>query len=241
MIFQDPMTSLNPVLTIGRQIRESLETHMGMNRSESERRATELLDQVGIPNAPQRVREYPHQFSGGMRQRAMIAMGLVTAPALIVADEPTTALDVTVQAQILDLLREVNRNEGTAILFISHDIAVVTELCERVIVMYAGRIVETVSVGDLRSGAVHPYTRALMATVVDLDRDPAQPLAMIEGRPAAVDSLEPGCPFAPRCPLAIDRCVREEPPLRPTARGAAACWVTVPPGPEPSPNTEVTV
>jgi oligopeptide/dipeptide ABC transporter ATP-binding protein len=175
-----------------------------------------------------------------MRQRAMIAMGLVTAPALIVADEPTTALDVTVQAQILDLLRDVNRKHGTAILFISHDIAVITELCERVVVMYAGRVVETIAVDDLRRSAAHPYTQALMATVVDLDRDPAKPLATIRGRPASVDALGVGCPFAPRCPLAVERCLEEEPPLLPTARGAAACWVTAS-VPGPSPPSEVSV
>ena len=189
--------------------------------------AIEGLADTGIPGPADRVNQYPHEFSGGMRQRVMIAMGLVTKPSLILADEPTTALDVTVQAQILDLLRGLNRDTGTAVLFISHDIAVVTSLCSRLIVMYAGRVVETVYATDLPAGAMHPYTRALMATVVDLGHDPAEKLATIPGNPMVAGSVEAGCPFAPRCPLVIDRCRAEEPPLaRHAGRGSVACWVT---------------
>jgi oligopeptide/dipeptide ABC transporter ATP-binding protein len=241
VIFQDPMTSLNPALRVGEQIAEKARAHLGVGRREADALAIRGLSETHIAGAASRHRDYPHQFSGGMRQRAMIAMGLVTSPALIVADEPTTALDVTVQAQILGLLREVNREKRTAILFISHDIAVVTELCSRVVVMYAGRIVETIAVADLRHGAAHPYTRALMSTVVDLGHDPEQPLATIKGRPASLDALEAGCPFAPRCPLVVDRCLREEPPLLPAARGTAACWVTAGGAPGASPSREVSV
>ena len=210
-IFQDPMSSLNPALRIGVQISEKARAHSGAGRREATALAIKGLADTGIPGPADRVNQYPHEFSGGMRQRVMIAMGLVTKPSLILADEPTTALDVTVQAQILDLLRGLNRDTGTAVLFISHDIAVVTSLCSRLIVMYAGRVVETVYATDLPAGAMHPYTRALMATVVDLGHDPAEKLATIPGNPMVAGSVEAGCPFAPRCPLVIDRCRAEEP------------------------------
>jgi oligopeptide/dipeptide ABC transporter ATP-binding protein len=225
VVFQDPMTSLNPALRVGEQIAEKARVHLGAGRKAAAALAVRGLSETHIPGAAARAAQYPHEYSGGMRQRAMIAMGVVTSPTLVIADEPTTALDVTVQAQILELLRELNRDHGTAILFISHDIAVVTELCTRLIVMYAGRVVETTTVADLLEGAEHPYTRALLATVVDLDQDPAQPLATISGRPPALDALPAGCPFAPRCPLVEEQCLVEEPPLLPNARGSVACWV----------------
>ena len=225
VIFQDPMSTLNPALRVGRQLTEKVEVHAGMGRREALALAEQRLAQTGIADAARRLRDYPHEFSGGMRQRAMIAMGLMTDPALIVADEPTTALDVTVQAQILDLLREINARSGTAILFISHDLAVVSELCSRVLVMYAGRIVETLDTAAL-DRASHPYTRALLETVVDLDSDPAQPLVTIPGQPPALERPLAGCPFAPRCAEAVDRCGSEAPALAPLGEPGhlVACW-----------------
>jgi len=225
VIFQDPMSSLNPAVRVGRQLAEKLEIHAGMSRGDALARAEQRLAQTHLPAARRRLRQYPHEFSGGMRQRAMIAMGLMTDPALIVADEPTTALDVTVQAQILDLLREINRRSGTAILFISHDLAVVTELCTRVLVMYAGRIVEALDTTAL-DRAAHPYTRALLETVVDLESDPEQPLATIPGRPPTIERPAAGCPFAPRCAEATDHCRVETPALVPLGdpQHLAACW-----------------
>jgi oligopeptide/dipeptide ABC transporter ATP-binding protein len=228
VVFQDPMTSLNPSMRIGRQLAEKVEVHQGANRREALALAVQGLRGVDIPAPGRRVRQYPHEFSGGMRQRAMIAMGLITEPALIIADEPTTALDVTVQAQILDLLRQINAEHETAILFVSHDIAVITELCSRVIVMYAGRIVETLPVDDLTAAAAHPYTQALISTVVDLDTDRSQPLATIRGRPPSPDAMPNGCPFEPRCPIRVERCRVQEPPLQSLAPGrSVACWVAL--------------
>jgi oligopeptide/dipeptide ABC transporter ATP-binding protein len=227
-IFQDPMSSLNPAVTIGVQISEKAEAHLGSSRREAKALAVKGLADTRIPGPVARVDQYPHEFSGGMRQRVMIAMGLVTSPSLILADEPTTALDVTVQAEILDLLRDLNRETGAAILFISHDIAVVTSLCSRLVVMYAGRVVEVVDVADLPAGAMHPYTRALLSTVVDLEHDPAERLATVPGQAVVDGSLQAGCAFAPRCPLVVDRCRVQEPPLmRHSGRGSAACWITV--------------
>jgi oligopeptide/dipeptide ABC transporter ATP-binding protein len=227
-VFQDPMSSLNPVLRIGRQLTEKVEVHLKLGRRDALALAEERLGQTRIPEPAMRLRQYPHEFSGGMRQRAMIAMGLMTTPALIVADEPTTALDVTVQAQILELLRELNERSGTAVLLISHDLAVVSELCSRVLVMYAGRIVETLD-GDRLDQAAHPYTRALLGTMIDLDTDPEQPLVTIPGQPPALGQAAVGCPFAARCPEVMERCRQEDPPLLPLPDDdhRAACWARV--------------
>src|SRR5438105_6449350 len=199
MIFQDPMTSLNPVLTVGRQIREALETHFGMERKPAEARAAELLDQVGIPAARSRVNDYPHQFSGGMRQRAMIAMALACEPKLLIADEPTTALDVTIQAQILDLLRALVADRDTALVLITHDLGVVAGMCERVHVMYSGLFMETGSAEQVFETPRHPYTLGLLQSVPRLDAPRGRKLHPIEGAPRDMLRAPTACPFAPRC------------------------------------------
>jgi oligopeptide transport system ATP-binding protein len=230
MIFQDPMTSMNPVLTIGRQIREALETHFGMSRSAADARATELLDQVGIPSAKSRLRDYPHQFSGGMRQRAMIAMALACEPKLLIADEPTTALDVTIQAQILDLLRALAGEHGTALVLITHDLGVVAGMCERVHVMYAGMFVETGTAEDLFAHPRHPYTVGLLQSVPRLDAARGAKLQPIEGAPRDMLSAPAACPFAPRCRYALDLCLHAVPDLRRMDSGSheARCVNPVP-------------
>jgi peptide/nickel transport system permease protein len=224
-VFQDPMSALNPALRVGRQLAEVAEVHQGAEHRSAMRRAVARLDAVKIPAAERRARQYPSEFSGGMRQRAVIGMGLMVDPVLIIADEPTTALDVTVQGEVLDLLRQVRDDRGTAVLFISHDIAVIAELASRVLVMYAGRIVEDLPVGDLVDRAAHPYTRALVASVPDLDTDRTQPLSSISGRPPDPREVGQGCAFAERCPLADDTCLTTRPPLA-TAPGGrrVACW-----------------
>jgi oligopeptide transport system ATP-binding protein len=225
MIFQDPMTSLNPVLTIGRQIRESLETHFDMDKGEANRRAGELLDQVGIPSAKSRVRDYPHQFSGGMRQRAMIAMALAGEPKLLIADEPTTALDVTIQAQILNLLRQLVAERNTALILITHDLGVVAGMCERVNVMYAGMFMETGSAEQVFARPRHPYTLGLLQSVPRLDAARKTPLHPIEGQPR--DMLDPpqACPFAPRCRYEVEQSRQEVPPLETIEPGhKVACF-----------------
>ena len=225
MIFQDPMTSMNPVLTVGRQIREVLETHFDLDRKEANRRAAELLDRVGIPGAKSRIRDYPHQFSGGMRQRAMIAMALACEPKLLIADEPTTALDVTIQAQILDLLRELVRERETALILITHDLGVVAGMCERVNVMYAGTFVETGAAGQLFARPRHPYTLWLLQSVPRLDSRRGERLHPIEGAPR--DMLRPpsACPFEPRCRYRVEKCAAELPPLGDIEGGhAIACF-----------------
>jgi oligopeptide transport system ATP-binding protein len=213
MIFQDPMTSLNPVLTIGRQIRETLETHFDMNRKEAEARAAELIDRVGIPSAKARLRDYPHQFSGGMRQRAMIAMALACEPKLMIADEPTTALDVTIQAQILDLLRELVAEEDAALILITHDLGVVAGMCERVNVMYAGMFMETGSAEQLFGAPRHPYTLGLLQSVPRLDLGRRARLHPIEGSPPNMLHAPSACPFQPRCRYEVDLSSREVPQL----------------------------
>jgi oligopeptide transport system ATP-binding protein len=213
MIFQDPMTSLNPVLTIGRQIRETLETHFDMNRKEAEARAAELIDRVGIPSAKARMRDYPHQFSGGMRQRAMIAMALACEPKLLIADEPTTALDVTIQAQILDLLRELVAEENAALILITHDLGVVAGMCERVNVMYAGMFMETGSAEQLFGAPRHPYTLGLLQSVPRLDLGRRARLHPIEGLPPNMLRAPAACPFQPRCRYEVDLSSREVPQL----------------------------
>ncbi|WP_144119256.1 dipeptide/oligopeptide/nickel ABC transporter permease/ATP-binding protein [Catellatospora sichuanensis] len=225
MVFQDPTTSFNPVQRIGRQLAEVAEQHLGDRRGPALARAVDRLRAVRIPGAARRARQFPHEFSGGMRQRAMIGMGLMGEPKLIIADEPTTALDVTVQRQVLALLAAVRAADDVAMLLISHDIGVVEQVCDRVLVMYAGRIVEDLPAAQLRDGARHPYTRALLGAVPDLATDRDQPLVVIPGRPADPAAPPPGCAFAPRCPLADDHCVRADPALLDDGLGGrVACW-----------------
>jgi oligopeptide/dipeptide ABC transporter ATP-binding protein len=229
MIFQDPMTSLNPVLTIGRQLREPLETHFGMGRREATARAAELLERVGIPSPDVRISDYPHQFSGGMRQRAMIAMALACRPKLMIADEPTTALDVTIQAQILSLLRELVAEERTALILITHDLGVVAGMCERVNVMYAGMFMETGSADRLFASPRHPYTLGLLQSVPRLDAARRARLQPIEGAPR--DMLRPpsACPFQPRCRYEVEQSRLEVPPLLEIEPGhKVACFNPVP-------------
>jgi oligopeptide transport system ATP-binding protein len=228
MIFQDPMTSLNPVLTIGQQISEVLTLHMAMNRQQARARTVELLTMVGIPHATDRLNDYPHQFSGGMRQRVMIAMALACVPQLLIADEPTTALDVTIQAQIVELVKKLRDELGMAVVWITHDLGVVARIAHRVIVMYAGLIVEEALVKDLYAHPSHPYTLGLLGSLPRLDSGDRQRLVSIEGRPPTLSAEPKACPFVPRCPFVIDRCRQENPPLLHVAEGhGSACWVDV--------------
>ncbi len=228
MIFQDPMTSLNPVLPIGRQIGEALELHLGMSKGESRRRTIELLEMVGIPSAAARVDDYPHQFSGGMRQRVMIAMGLSCNPQLLIADEPTTALDVTIQAQIVDLVKKLRDEIGMSIIWITHDLGVVAGLADRMVVMYAGFIVEEADVVDLYQDPRHPYTIGLLGSLPRLDEGRGRRLTSIEGLPPDLIDLPQGCPFYERCNYRIDRCRDENPALETVGRNhRVACWVDV--------------
>ena len=226
MIFQEPMTSLNPVLTVGRQLTEPLEIHLNMNRTESQARAVELLSLVGIPDGARRLRQFPHQFSGGMRQRIMIAMALACNPALILADEPTTALDVTIQAQILELMKSLSRRLGVAILMITHNLGVVARYADRVNVMYAGKIVERASAREIYANPRHPYTLGLLRSVPRLDEPRRAKLQPISGQPPDLSRLPAGCSFAPRCAYVIERCRHETPPLDPVAADhVSACWL----------------
>ncbi len=228
MIFQDPMTSLNPVLSIGRQITESLRAHLGMTQDQAEERTVELLEQVGIPDAAHRLRDYPHQFSGGMRQRVMIAMALACNPSLLIADEPTTALDVTIQAQITELVAKLRDQIHMAIIWITHDLGVVAGLADRVIVMYAGFIVEEAAVETVYEDPRHPYTLALLAALPRVDRRRDKRLKSIRGAPPNLLVEPHGCPFAPRCEYVIERCLTDNPPLAPVTDGhTIACWVDV--------------
>lgn len=229
MIFQDPMTSLNPVLTISRQISEALELHLGMTRDQARRRTIELLEMVKIPEARRRVDDYPHQFSGGMRQRVMIAMALSCNPQLLIADEPTTALDVTIQAQIIDIVKELRKELGMAVIWITHDLGVVAGLVDFVQVMYAGFIVERAEVHELYENPRHPYVLGLLGSLPRLDARQREKLTPIEGFPPDLIALPPGCPFYPRCAYHIDKCLEENPTLRPVnARGhEVACWVEI--------------
>ncbi|MGH8699350.1 MAG: ABC transporter ATP-binding protein [Burkholderiales bacterium] len=225
MIFQEPMTSLNPVLTIGRQLTEGLEIHLNMTLEQSRARAIELLALVGIPDPERRLAQYPHHFSGGMRQRMMIAMALACNPSLILADEPTTALDVTIQAQILELMQDLSRRLGVAMLIITHNLGVVARYADRVNVMYAGRIIERATAAELYANPRHPYTLGLLRSVPRLDEPMRAKLDPIEGQPPDLTKLPPGCAFAPRCAYRVARCV-EPPPLEPVDGPAhlAACW-----------------
>ncbi|MEU6590442.1 ABC transporter ATP-binding protein [Streptomyces sp. NPDC046881] len=222
MIFQDALSALNPVMTVGDQLGEMFVVHRGMSRKDARARAVELMERVRIPGAAQRVRDYPHQFSGGMRQRIMIAMALALEPALIIADEPTTALDVTVQAQVMDLLAELQREYRMGLILITHDLGVVADVADRIAVMYAGRIVETAPVHDLYKAPAHPYTRGLLDSIPRLDRKGRQ-LYAIKGLPPNLAHIPPGCSFHPRCPMARDVCRTDEPPLHPVSasRGSA--------------------
>jgi oligopeptide/dipeptide ABC transporter ATP-binding protein len=229
MVFQDPMTSLNPVLTIGRQIREALETHFDMDKGQAERQAGELLDRVGIPSAKMRLRDYPHQFSGGMRQRAMIAMALACEPKLLIADEPTTALDVSIQAQILGLLRELVVERDTALILITHDLGVVAGMCQRVNVMYGGLFMETGAAEQVFARPRHPYTVGLLQSVPRLDAARKAALHPIEGNPRDMLSAPQACPFQPRCRYEVEESSRSVPPLEEIEPGhKVACFNPVP-------------
>lgn len=233
MVFQDPMTSLNPVLTIGHQIGEALTIHTGIDKVQALERAVDLLGVVGIPQAHDRYQDYPHQFSGGMRQRVMIAMALACNPSILIADEPTTALDVTIQAQIIDLIKELRDRLGMAVIWITHDLGVIAGMVEKVIVMYAGFIVERGNVDDIYADPRHPYTLALLKSVPRVDRSSTERLATIPGFPLDLLTLPPGCPFAPRCAFAVERCLSENPRLTSlTFDHETACWVDVTTGRE---------
>ena len=213
MIFQDPMTSLNPVYTVGWQIEEQLNEHIDLNKGQARQRAIALLTQVGIPKPEQRIDDYPHQFSGGMRQRVMIALALSCNPDLLIADEPTTALDVTIQAQILELVKSLKRDFGSAVVLITHDLGVVADIADRILVMYAGRIVEEGNKEQIFYDPQHPYTWGLLGSIARLDRPKARRLTAIAGQPPSLINRPQGCSFRPRCPQAFDRCRSEDPKL----------------------------
>ena len=226
MVFQEPMTSLNPVLSIGRQLTEGLEIHMQLQPPQARERAIELLGLVGIPDGARRLAQYPHQFSGGMRQRMMIAMALACNPQLILADEPTTALDVTIQAQILELMQSLSKRLGVAMLIITHNLGVVARYADRVNVMYAGRIIERATAREVYANPRHPYTLGLLRSVPRLDEPIRERLVPIEGQPPDLTRLPPGCAFTPRCAFKVARCEAEAPALEAVAAGGhvAACW-----------------
>ena len=226
-IFQDPLTSLNPLYSIGRQLTETILAHLPMSQSQARQRAIELLQDTGIPAAEQRIDHYPHQFSGGMRQRVVIALALAAEPQLIVADEPTTALDVSIQAQIISLLKKVCKDRGAAVMLITHDMGVIAETCDRVAVMYAGRIAEIGPVREVINHSAHPYTRGLMACIPDMDSD-RENLNQIDGAMPRLNAIPKGCAFNPRCPQVHERCGQERPELMPAGATRAACWLHQP-------------
>ena len=223
-IFQDPLTSLNPLYTIGRQLTETIQAHLPVSDDEARRRAISRLEDTGIPAAAERIGHYPHQFSGGMRQRVVIALALAAEPKLIVADEPTTALDVSIQAQIIQLLKRICRDRGAAVMLITHDMGVIAETCDRVAVMYAGRIAEIGPVHEVINTPAHPYTLGLMAAIPDITVD-RERLNQIDGAMPRLNAIPPGCAYNPRCPRAFDRCTRERPNLLDAGATRAACWL----------------
>jgi len=223
-IFQDPLTSLNPLYTVGRQLVETITTHLPMSQSEARKRAIELLEQTGIPAAAQRVDQYPHQFSGGMRQRVVIALALAARPKLIVADEPTTALDVSIQAQIISLLKNLCKEQGAAVMLVTHDMGVIAETCDRVAVMYAGRVAEIGPVQDVIHKPAHPYTTGLMGSIPAMDED-RERLLQIDGSMPRLNSIPTGCAYNPRCPKVFDRCRVERPNLIQAGATRVACWL----------------
>ena len=223
-IFQDPLTSLNPLFTIGQQLVETIQVHLGLDKSEARHRAVELLAEVGIPAPELRIENYPHHFSGGMRQRVVIALALCARPRLIVADEPTTALDVSIQAQIIELLKKLARENGAAVMLITHDMGVIAETADRVAVMYAGRLAEIGPVKEVIHAPRHPYTAGLMSSIPKLG-DARQSLAQIDGAMPRLNAIPPGCAFNPRCPKRFGRCMIERPPPMRAGTNQAACWL----------------
>ena len=226
MIFQDPMTSLNPVLTVGKQLTEPMLLHLGMTKQQANNRAVELLEMVGIPGARERLSDYPHQFSGGMRQRVMIAMALSCNPQILIADEPTTALDVTIQAQFIELVKRLQENLGMAIIWITHDLGVIAGLAQRMMVMYGGFFIEEAPVKELYANPRHPYTIGLLGSLPRLDGKHSERLVSIDGLPPVLYEMPSACPFAPRCKFAIERCSKENPVLEEISPNhSIACWV----------------
>lgn len=223
-IFQDPLTSLNPLYTIGRQLTETIQAHLPVTDAEAKRRAISLLEDTGIPAAAERIEHYPHQFSGGMRQRVVIALALAAEPKLIVADEPTTALDVSIQAQIIQLLKRICKDRGAAVMLITHDMGVIAETCDRVAVMYAGRIAEIGPVHEVINTPAHPYTLGLMAAIPDITVD-RERLNQIDGAMPRLNAIPTGCAYNPRCPRVFDRCTRDRPDLLHAGATRAACWL----------------